>query len=462
MRHRTDRFRSRCIVVLGLMCATASPVRAQVNTGNIVPNFDRIRVGQVEGLEGGAYVARTGDGGANWYNPAGLSLAPGSSINASTNAYEFTNIRLEGLNQRFSAGRFQSLGTYFAGVIGAPIVSSSSPLRLGFSFTRPVRWNPGAVAGQLGAMEPGTGGELLEFYSKVEMDVAIPAIAAGYRLTDRIRVGVRIGMPITTLKADNQTSNRLVDAEMADRIYGALSLDGQTYQMQFTGGVQWDVSDRVRAGVTVTSPGLPLWGSSLLAIQDVETIQGSTLDFSFRDASTTFEYPLPLRVVAGVAATLGRFEVEADVRFHGSRAPFDLFASDERYILISTATDGTSLVVDGPAPTVREEIASVTNLALGANYDLAGSWELHAGVFTDRSPVGDPATSQFQAVDLTGFGVAVSFGGQLSGTIGLSSNWGTTEDRQFGPALGGGAGSTQVRIQTFNLHYALSYTFDGN
>ncbi len=461
MPNRTVRSWTLGVVALTVLCTGASTLQAQVNPGNIVPNFDRIRVGQVEGLEGGAYVARTGDGGANWYNPAGLALAPGSSINASTNAYEFTTIRLEGLDQEFSAGRFQSLGTYFAGVIGSPIVSSSSPLRFGFSFTRPVRWNPGAVSGQLGEVVPGTGGESLEFYSEVEMDIAIPAIAAGYRLTDRIRIGVGIGMPITTLKADNQISNRLVESGMAERTLATLSLDGQTYQLQFTGGIQWDLSERIRAGATVTSPGISLWGSSLLAAQDVETVGGRTLDLSVRDGSADFDYRLPLRVVAGLAATLGRFEVEADVRFHGSRDPFDLFATDKRFVFVDTAEDGSSVVVDGPLPAVRENIAAVTNLALGGRYELNRSWQFHAGVFTDRSPVGDPETSQFQAVDLMGFGFAVSFGGQLSGTIGLSSNWGTTEDRQYGPALGGDAGSTQVRIQTFNLHYALSYTFDG-
>jgi hypothetical protein len=459
MPNRTDRSGPRRLVATTLFCAFAFPLHAQVNPGNIVPNFDRIRVGQVEGLEGGAYVARTGNGGANWYNPAGLALAPGSSLNASANAYEFTTVRLEGLDREFSTGRFQALGTFFAGVIGSPVVRSPR-LRLGFSFTRPVLWSPGAVSGQLGGVDP-TGGESLEFYSKVEMDVAIPAIAAGYRLTDRIRVGAGIGMPITTLRADNQISNRLVESGVAERTVSTLSLDGQAYQLQVTGGVQWDLTDRLRAGATITSPGLPLWGSSLIAVQDLETVSGTTSDVDFRDASADFQYRLPLRVVAGLAVTLGRFEVEADIRHHGSREPFDLFASGERSTRISTARDGTSVVTDGAFPTVREEIDAVTNLALGVNYGLGGSWVLHGGVFTDRSPVGDPDTSQFQSVDLMGLGVAVSFGGQLSGTIGLSSNWGTTEDRGYGPALGGAAGSTRVQIRTFNLHYALSYTFDG-
>jgi hypothetical protein len=65
----------------------------------------------------------------------------------------------------------------------------------------------------------------------------------------------------------------------------------------------------------------------------------------------------------------------------------------------------------------------------------------------------------FRAVDLTGVSGGVSFGGRLSGSIGISSSWGTTEDRLVGPTLGGEAASTKVGISTFNLHYAISYAF---
>ena len=45
----------------------------------VVPNYDRLPVGQREGIEAGAFLARTNDAGANWYNPAGLALAHAST-----------------------------------------------------------------------------------------------------------------------------------------------------------------------------------------------------------------------------------------------------------------------------------------------------------------------------------------------------------------------------------------------
>ena len=441
------------------LLVSASALQGQLSPGNIVPNYDRVRIGQVEGLEGGAYVARTGDAGANWYNPAGLALADNTSLNASTNAYEYTTVRLEGLDRAYSAGRFQSLGTYFAGVIGSPFVDDRR-LRFGFSFTRPVLWAPGAISGRLGGLSPETGGEVFDFYSKVEMSVAIPAVAAGFRVSDRVRVGLGLGVPITSLKAENQSSNLLVDAASVRRASSSVSLDGQLYQLHATAGVQWDVNDRVRTGLTITSPGVHLSGSSLLAVEQFVSGPAGVVDVGFRDAKAAFDPLLPLRIVGGISGTFGRLEIEADVRWYGSRSGVELLSSEEPYTVVTTAPGGPPTVIESTLGPAVEEIRSVTNLALGANYALSGNWVLHGGVFIDNSPVGDPGTSIFQAVDLHGLGLAVSFGGQLSGTVGVSSNWGTTNERSFGPSLGGVAGATRVEIETFNLHYALSYTFD--
>lgn len=54
----------------------------------ILPNYNQVALRQREALEGGAYVARTDDAVANWYNPAGLALSEKTSLNASSNAYE--------------------------------------------------------------------------------------------------------------------------------------------------------------------------------------------------------------------------------------------------------------------------------------------------------------------------------------------------------------------------------------
>ena len=84
-----------------LPCPGHAVLMAQISDftlppSGILPNYDRVLIGQREGLEGGAFVARTDDAGAGWYNPAGLALSEKSGLNASSNAYELTTITLGG------------------------------------------------------------------------------------------------------------------------------------------------------------------------------------------------------------------------------------------------------------------------------------------------------------------------------------------------------------------------------
>ena len=53
----------------------------------VLPNYGRVSIGQREAIEAGAYVTRTDDALANWYNPAGLAMSQKTALNASSSAY---------------------------------------------------------------------------------------------------------------------------------------------------------------------------------------------------------------------------------------------------------------------------------------------------------------------------------------------------------------------------------------
>jgi hypothetical protein len=99
-----------------------------------------------KGWREGAFVARTDDAGAGWYNPAGLALSEKSGLNASSNAYELTTITLEGIGQAKGSTRFSPSGTYFGAVLGAPIIKNPN-VRLAFFYAKPVSWTPGTLDG---------------------------------------------------------------------------------------------------------------------------------------------------------------------------------------------------------------------------------------------------------------------------------------------------------------------------
>ncbi len=163
----------------------------------ILPNYDRVLIGQREGLEGGAFVARTDDAGAGWYNPAGLALSEKSGLNASSNAYELTTITLEGIGQAKGSTRFSPSGTYFGAVLGAPIIKNPN-VRLAFFYAKPVSWTPGTLDGAF-TVNSGGNEEQFSYTSTSNFTTIIPGLAAGFRLGKEFRVGASAGLGMTNL-----------------------------------------------------------------------------------------------------------------------------------------------------------------------------------------------------------------------------------------------------------------------
>ncbi len=91
---------TRVPLIVASLLLWSGALRAQADEfsippNSILPNYNRVSVGQREALEGGAYVARTDDALANWYNPAGLASSEKTALNASSNVYEVTKTTLE-------------------------------------------------------------------------------------------------------------------------------------------------------------------------------------------------------------------------------------------------------------------------------------------------------------------------------------------------------------------------------
>jgi hypothetical protein len=437
--------------------ATAQTGDFAIPAGSALPNYDRISVGQREGIEANAFVARTNDAGANWYNPAGLAQSERSALNASANAYEFTGLAVVGSENARGGTRFSSIGSFFGGVIGAPIIKSDR-WRLGFSYTKPVSWVPSQIEGQVAAV--GGLDETVLFSSLVTLTTSIPAANVGYRLSDRVRLGAGIGYAITSLDQRASLSDRLVETTSAQTALRSIETDGTTGGLLVTGGIQVDVAPRVHLGATVTSPGLRVSGGSLVVYQYTTFSGDGSRDLSFRDDDAQFDYRFPLKVTLGAAVEFGKAQLEADLRYHGSRDAYTIFSSDIPATIITTDAAGVPTVTTASFADIIEDTKAVYNLAIGGHYAFSPSFRAHAGFFTDDSPVNNPGTSLFRKLDLTGFSGGVSFGaGRLQASAGVSTSRGTSEERVIGPSLGGFTGTTRIKVTTYNLLYAISFAF---
>jgi hypothetical protein len=426
---------------------------------SLLPNYDRVSVGQREALEAGAYVARTDDALANWYNPAGLVQSEKTSLNASSNAYELTKTTLNGIGQKSSGTRFSPVGGFFGIVVGAPIAKSPN-WRFGFGYTKPVSWSPSNLDGSF-TLPAGGGTEAFGYTSSSSFGTVIPSLNGSYRLSTSLRVGVGVGYAMTSLTQNQIISDRLVFPTAVTTAIRAVSTDGSVQHLLLTAGAQWDLASAFTVGALVTSPGLRLAGSSKITYSNVLfDAGGAESDLAFRDAKAKLDYKIPLRATAGAAFRHSRGQVEVDVRYYGAEDEYDLFSSDSTATQITTDAAGAPTIGNPVFTPVVNRARSIVSFALGANFSLSPAVRLHAGVFSDPSPVSAPSRSTFRAVDLTGVTGGVSLGsGRLTASLGVTSSWGTTTERQVGPSLGGLSGITDVSIKTFTGLYAVSFTF---
>ena len=455
---------TRCALVLACAMALAvAPALAQTSDftlppNSILPNYDRVSIGQREGLEAGAYVARTNDAAASWFNPAGLVQSEKSALAASANAFELTRLSLEGIGASESSTRFSPVGTLVAGVVGAPIVSSRQ-WRLGFSYARPVSWVPSTLTGQI-QTDVGAGREVFGYSTGVSFSSSVFGASAGYQASPRLRLGVGLGYSITDLNQSQAVSDRLLNADSAPTVLRSVATDGSAHHLLLSGAAQWAVTPSLSVGALIVSPGLRIGGESSILFSNVRLSADGSRDIAFRDEKAKFDYKIPLRATVGAALRFGAAEVEADLRFHNSESRYDMLSSSEVATVITTNAAGvpsTSTLAFAP---VTNAARRVYNVGIGGNYVISQTFRVHAGFFTDDSPVDDPTGSIFRSVDLRGAsaGVSLKFS-QLSGSVGVSSSWGTASERAVGPSLGGIEGITRVQVRTFNFLYALSFAF---
>ncbi len=435
----------------------AQPLTIEVPNSIVFPNYDRVPLGQREGLEAGAFVARTDDAAAAWYNPAGLVLSEKSGLNASATAYEWTTFTIDGVGTSANRSRLNTMATLVSGVFGAPIMPPS--WRLGIALARPVSWRPGSLSEEA-VYESATSYERLTYKALSDFSTQVGRIAVGWQAAPRLRMGAGLGLAWTSLGLDQGVADHLVQGDSATTVSRRLSAEGTTYHLVGTFGAQWDPAPRWTLGVRATAPGWRLGGSSQLEYQGVRSTASGNDALAVRDEQARFEYKLPAEIAGGLAYRFGRGAIEVDARWHDGASRYDLYSSDVVGTLTSDPANGPATRSDvSLAPTVFEA-RSVVNLSLGGRYALSESWLVHAGFFTDRSPVAGAGDAFFPKLDFAGATLGVTRSGtHLSGFLGIGYTSGESDEVPIGTLLGGASAVGRFKVRTLSLNYAVSYAF---
>ena len=427
----------------------------------ILPNYDRIPVGQQEGIEAGAFLARTGDAGSNWYNPAGLAKSAKSAVNASATAYEWTSTELEGLGAVAGRSRINSVGTLFSAVLGnGPL--QSDRWRLGFSIARPITWRPSSI--ELAFPDP-NGQENLAYASDVDFEVMIPAVAAAFApggvASGKFRLGAGLGMAITSLSQTQVVSDRATTPPTSASVtLRSFSADGSAWDLRLTGGAQWDATPAITVGARLAAPSLKVRGSTRMNLQST-LVQGPALkDLVFRDSEASFDYKLPAEAALGASLRGQKGEAEIDVHYYGSIDAYDLYSSTSTGSRTVVDSAGVVTVTTAPLAATTNSARSVVNVAVGGSYLLTSRLRVHAGFSSDRSPVPDGTQSIFRQVNLTRITSGLSLTrSSLSGSLGFGYSFGSDSRHAIVTTQGGEPVETRLKVRTANLLFALSYSF---
>jgi hypothetical protein len=423
----------------------------------IFPNYDNVLVGKNQALEGGAFIARTNDASANFYNPAGLVGSESTSVNASSAGYVFSRINSEAPGASISTSRIDTVPGYFGVVIGPPLFDTRS-FRLGFSVTRDVSWNPGGIDQTI----PPTGPvpDRVTFSTNASFQTQLYQIAGAWAPMAPLRVGLAVALAQTNFSSNVTLSGPQSPAGDFGQFLSTQRASGTDYGILVGLGVQWDiVPGRLTAGAIVRAPGIPIGGSSLVTQQSSFIQPASAASTFYRDDGGTFLYKLPFEAGLALAYRVKALELEFDLRYHEAVSQYDLYRGSTPAQVVTQANGTTTTTTQAP-PVLTYSARRVFNGAFGADLRVGELATLHAGFYSSLSPVADAETSPFRKADLYGAtgGVDVQFG-SFGASLGAGYQFGNSSQTAGRVAVGNVLTTSEVSLQTLSIFYAFSYRF---
>ena len=455
MKPRTARVVGLALVTVGLASGLAAQSFIIQPPGFTLtlPNYGMTPIGQVAGLQGGAFVARANDASSNWYNPAGLALAQKSSISSSAGTYQSFSLVPEELTRDDSGGSSQTIPALVGVVIKDPFKDK--------------RWTAGFAAVRTNSFEQETDAQIqdlltspahiLDYSADSQFRRNEYSIGVGYTPGKCWRFGAALAVANTSLRAVGSVFDQRVQTGGLDAGLAARRASGSITQLRLETGAQYQLTPEILLGMVARTPGLDLFRSGEFSYDALGHLGAQTASLSFFDPDPRFDYQLPFQASIGAAIEKERFQFEVDVNFAAGGSPYDLFTSDRTATLIFDDGGGNPpIVTQVPFEDVIAENKAVVNVAAGGSYALTKNkvWTLHFGFNTDFSPVGD-ADNYFSRVDL--YGLTAGISGTVEGftaAVGVNYQWGDANDVPLSDIL-----DSDISVSSWAIIYSVAYRF---
>ena len=461
--HRTLRqmiISTRCYFVVPFLAALlpATTWSAVVVNPVLAPNPNRIPMGDIGALEGGAIVARTSDAAATYYNPAGLVRALQPSISGNASLYEVTNTTYSSASGDTKSSTFDVVPSY-VGAVGWFSEEKGHPgIAWGLAITNPVAWKSVVET----TIDDPANDYYISNHGQAEINTLAPTFGLGWAVNRDISLGASIQGLYTT------QSTTVAEQERQPGIgywrnYATVN-QRTIIQARFALGASWRATDRIVIGAQVRSPTVLIHGSrdarlDELTVTDAGTPSALTTNSSGRLAGGDADLKRPTEAALGISYSDSSWSVEIDIN---ARAAISTYKTSNAGVPIHTSTiDATGNVTNDVSdyPGGETSDSAVINGAIGGSYVLNSFFSLHAGFFSDRSSVKD--SSIYQKINLYCLTFGISYTGEHSSvSFGGAYTWSDKSDAgdAFDPYSGTNQ-PTSVRVRILGAALGAKYFF---
>ncbi len=411
-----DRFRWARALLFGSLLAFVLGGVSPAHAGNL----DSFYVSSDAALQAGAVAATTSSGGSIWYNPAGMAHLTGTRLDVNVSGYAVRFGAQVGFDSTLPNAEQRRLILLELDVVPAAVTLTRRFGRVGVGVGVFVPAQTSVALRTHLAAPTDEKGRTLEFGydSKAQFREYHLGPGVGWDVTDRLRLGMSLLANYRTYSESTDVSASL--REQNDGHESTLAwvrhhrIDSVGVGLELVIGAQWSLARGYTAGLVVRSPSLRLGQ----AAEQIDTeVVGST------DAAVSQTITFDERLALGT-------QLLSPFRFH-----FGLSRTLGRF---TTSVEGSLLLpFENEALGIDEK--STFNARLGLMAELDPTWTVGGGLFTDRSPAPLPERFLDKKIDYYGATLAV--------------NW----KRPYGVYSRDGAFLEQPQALVFGTTLALSY-----
>ena len=416
--------KTRMYRILLLACLAATP-RMALADATTVPNAGRIPIGDIGALEGGAMIARTDDGAATWYNPAGLVRASRASISSNASMYEVNRITIGGGADADTSNTFNIVPAYI-GSVGFFNKSSGHPRTAwGFSIAIPVNWKSLADS-EIMKGSAGTDLSYGRFSSAAELRTLVPCFGIAYAVSDRFSLGAALHGLYTT----EYQQYSLYERHDADTWFGNQSFvqNSTSWQGQLVFGASWRPRQALNIGLTVKLPSFDILNQTSMYYNS-SYYYGTTTEAEFADVNKlTYKINRPAEFGIGVAYQQPACGFEADAIYRTRVKAYSQYNGDMDINVITYDSSGSPTMSQRSQVFADNRDKAIVNAKIGGYVAVTDAIKWHVGAFTDRSTMKNSVyydyAGYYQRVDLYGATTGISFTDRNSTVgIGFSYTW---------------------------------------